>query len=264
VVIETTGLADPSPIAHTFMASDLADKLRLDGIVTVVDARHLEKELNDGPEPRVQIAFADVILLNKTDLVSPQELAGVESRIRSMNPLAQIHRTQQSQIEIAKILNVKARELSTPLTIFKEPAAHDHDHDHAHGHDHKCDEHCDHDHDHKHDHDHAHEEPHHHHHDESVRSFYIEEERPLDLKKLEVWLGELLKTLGADIYRSKGVLHIKGQPKRVVFQGVQMMFDSTPDRFWNPTEKRQSQLVFIGKDLDEAKIRTGFQQCLAS
>ncbi len=261
VIIETTGLADPSPIAHTFMASELAQHLRLDGIVTVVDARHLEKELNDGPEPRAQIAFADVILLNKTDLVSPADLARVESRIRGMNSLAQIHRTQNSRIEVGKILNVRARELTAPLTVHSQAEAHDHDHDHKHGHDHVCGEHYDHDHDH--DHEHGHEEPHHHH-DESVHSFYIEEERPLDLKKVETWLGELLQTLGADIYRSKGVLHIKGQPKRVVFQGVQMMFDAAPDRFWNANEPRRSQLVFIGRELDEAKIRTGFATCIAA
>ena len=257
VIIETTGLADPSPVAHTFMASELAEHLRLDGIVTVVDARHLEKEMNDGPEPRAQIAFADVILLNKTDLVSPADLARVESRIRGMNALAQIHRTHNSQIDPGKILNVKARELSTPITVFKGEVHHEHEHDH------KCDEHCDHDHEHAHDHEHDHEEPRHHH-DESVRSFYIEEERPLDLPKLEAWLSVLLKSLGADIYRSKGVLYIKGQPKRVVFQGVQMMFDSAPDRFWNADEKRKSQLVFIGRELDEAKIKAGFQACVAA
>jgi G3E family GTPase len=260
VIIETTGLADPSPIAHTFMASDLANHLRLDGIVTVVDARHLAKELNDGPEPRAQIAFADVILLNKTDLVSPLELADIEARIRGMNGLAQIHRTQKSQIDAGKILNVRARELSAPLPEFKEPQ---HEHaDHDHDHDHKCDEHCEHDHDHEHKHDHGHEEPHHHH-DESVKSFYIEEERPLDLKKLETWLGELLNSLGADIYRSKGVLYIQGHAKRVVFQGVQMMLDSAPDRLWNVGEKKKSQLVFIGRELDEKKIREGFEQCVA-
>ena len=97
-----------------------------------------------------------------------------------------------------------------------------------------------------------------------MKSFYIEEERPLDLPKLENWLGELLKNLGANIYRSKGVLNIKGQPKRVVFQGVQMLFDSAPDRFWSAGEKRRSQLVFIGKDLDEAKIRSGFEQCIVA
>ncbi|MDB6111415.1 MAG: Cobalamin synthesis protein [Pedosphaera sp.] len=261
VIIETTGLADPSPSAHTFMASDRADQMRLDGIVTVVDARNLEKELNDGPEPLAQIAFADVILLNKADLVSPEELARVEARVRSMNALAQIHRTEKSQIEVGKILNVRARELTTPLTVFKEEAPHAHDHDHEHEHDHKCDEHCDHDHEHLEE--HKHDEPHHHH-DELVRSFYIEEPRPLDMTKLETWLSELLKTLGEDIYRSKGILNIKGQPKRVVFQGVQMMFDAAPDRFWNADEPRKSQLVFIGRELDEVKIKAGFEECVAA
>jgi G3E family GTPase len=255
VVIETTGLADPSPVAHTFMASELAEHLRLDGIVTVVDARHLDKELDDGPEARAQIAFADVILLNKTDLVSPAELERVESRIRGMNALARIHRTQKSQIDAGSILNVKARELNAPLPELKAEQ-HKHEH-HDHEREHVCDEDCDHEHGHK------EAQEHHPHHDESVRSFYIEEDRPLDLKKVEAWLSELLKKLGADIYRSKGVLHIKGQPKRVVFQGVQMMFDAAPDRFWNPNEKRRSQLVFIGKELDEAKIRAEFEQCVA-
>jgi G3E family GTPase len=259
VLIETTGLADPSPVAHTFMASDLAQKLRLDGIVTVVDARHFEQELEQGPEPRAQIAFADVILLNKTDLVSPEELARVEGRIRSMNALAKIHRTQRSQIEVGKLLGIQARELSTPLALPangriglspKPDDQHSHaDCDHEHGHCH-----------HEHDHDHAHA---HGHHDELVRSFYIEEERPLDLPKLEKWLSELLKNSGESIYRCKGVLHIKGIPKRVVVQGVQMMFDSAPDRFWNPGERRASQFVFIGKELDEAAIRAGFATCLA-
>ncbi|HWY77067.1 MAG TPA: GTP-binding protein, partial [Verrucomicrobiae bacterium] len=123
VIIETTGLADPSPIAHTFMASELAEHLRLDGIVTVVDARHLEKEMADGPEPRAQIAFADVILLNKTDLVNGDELNRIDTRIRGMNRLARIYRTHNSQIDIASILNVKARELSAPLPVLSE--AHD-------------------------------------------------------------------------------------------------------------------------------------------
>jgi len=270
VIIETTGLADPSPIAHTFMASELAEHMRLDGIVTVVDARHLEKELNDGPEPRAQIAFADVILLNKADLVTPEELAKVEARIKSMNALAKIHRTTKSQIEVGKILNVKARELNAPLPEIKEEHHHhehdhecgehcDHDHKHHHEHGHECGEHCDHEHDHQ----HGEHDGHHHHHDEFVKSFYIEEERPLDLKKLEKWLGELLNSLGANIYRSKGVLNIKGMPKRVVFQGVQMMLDSAPDRFWSAGEKKKSQLVFIGRELDEKTIREGFEECVA-
>jgi G3E family GTPase len=252
VLIETTGLADPSPIVHTFKASDLADRLRLDGIVTVVDARHLEKELEDAPEPAVQLAFADVILLNKTDLVSPDELERVETRIRKMNSLAALYRTENSRIEPSKIFDLKAREVSGPFTI-PESAAHEHDHHHdEHGHDHA------------HEHDHHHEgEHHHHHHDESVASFYLSDDRPLDLKKVEAWLTEMIRDLGANIYRSKGILQIKGQAKRVVFQGVQMMFDAQPDRLWNVGERRLSQLVFIGRDLDEAKIRRGFASCIA-
>ncbi len=226
VLIETTGLADPSPVAHTFMMPNMTKTMRLDGIVTVIDAAHIEKELADGPEPSAQIAFADVIVLNKTDLVSPADLSRIENRIRQMNRLAKIHRTQKSQIEVSKLLNVKARDLSAPLTLAAG--------EHSHGH-----------------------------HDEAVKSFFFSDDRPLDLKKVEAWLGEIINELGANIYRSKGILHIKGQPKRVVFQGVQMMFDATPDRFWNADEKRQSQLVFIGKELDEEKIRAGFNACLA-
>jgi G3E family GTPase len=266
VLIETTGLADPSPIAHTFMASELRENLRLDGFVTVVDARHFEKELEQGPEPRAQIAFADVILLNKTDLVSAEEADRIQARIRGMNALARIHRTLKSQIEIGKLLNIKARELSAPLEFAKGAAgpatipliesgpgaAHvSGEDDHSY---------CDHDHGHC---DHNHEDAPHGHHDELVRSFYIEEERPLDLSRLEKWLNELLNSSGESIYRCKGVLHIKGIPKRVVVQGVQMLLDSAPDRFWNVGERRLSQFVFIGRELDEPAIRAGFQSCLA-
>lgn len=252
VLIETTGLADPSPLVHTFKASDLADKMRLDGIVTVVDARHLEKELADGPEPTAQIAFADVVLLNKTDLVSSEELLGVEARIRKINSLATLHRTLNSSIEPSKIFNLKARELAGNFSL-PESATHETNHSH-HGHDHNCAPDCDHDHDH---------DQHHHHHDESVTSFYLSDDRPLDLKKVEAWLSELIRELGSNIYRSKGILQIQGQAKRVVFQGVQTMFDAKPDRLWNVGEKKVSQLVFIGKELDEAKIRRGFVGCVA-
>jgi len=244
VLIETTGLADPNPVVHTFKASELAENLRLDGIVTVVDARHLDKELDDSPEPRAQIAAADVVILNKTDLVSEAELDRLEARIRKMNRLAHIYKTQRSQIDPAKILNLKARELSAPLIVHQDH----HEHASADHHEHHSDEAHDHDHD--------------HHHDEEVVSFYLSEERPLDLAKVEAWLSEIIRTMGDKLYRSKGILHIKGQPKRVVFQGVQTMFEAVPDRFWNTGEKRISQMVFIGKDLDEKKIRTGFQNCL--
>ena len=187
VLIETTGLADPSPVIHTFKASDLAEKLRLDGVVTVVDARHFEKELHDGPEPAAQVAYADVILLNKTDLVSPEELEKVETRIRKINSLAALHRTQNSQIDPAKIFNLKSRELtnlSLPESVAKTEQQHDHDHGHDHGHDHD----------------------HHHHHDEGVTSFYISDDRPLDLKKIEAWLTEIIRDHGGNLYRSKGIL----------------------------------------------------------
>jgi G3E family GTPase len=257
VLIETTGLADPSPVAHTFKASELAEKLRLDGVVVVADAKHLEKELHDGPEPAAQIGFADVILLNKTDLVSAEDLEKVEGRIRKMNSLAALHHTQNCQIDPAKIFNLKARELAGAFELPESVRQPEHDHDHHHGH--HGDDHGEHQ---QHD-DHDHEHHHHHHHDESVSSFYISDDRPLDLKKVEAWLTEVIRDLGANIYRSKGILQVKGQAKRVVFQGVQTMFDARPDRLWNVGEKRVSQLVFIGKDLDEAKIRRGFAACLA-
>jgi len=261
VLIETTGLADPGPVAHTFMASELAERMRLDGIVTVVDARHIEKELSEAPEPAQQIAFADVLLLNKLDLVSPADVERIEARLRKMNPLTAIHRTTNSQIDPARLLNLRARDLSAGMTLpasASQPPGLEHDeHDHSH---------CDHDHG------HCEHEPSgeqeeaahvHGHHDESVSSFYISDERPLDLKKVEAWLSEVIRELGEKIYRSKGILQIRGQPKRVIFQGVQMMFDARPDRLWNVGERRMSQLVFIGRELDEARIRRGFAACVA-
>ncbi|MDB6054051.1 MAG: Cobalamin biosynthesis protein CobW [Verrucomicrobiales bacterium] len=245
VVIETTGLADPGPIAQTFGQKELADKLRLDGIITVVDARHFEKELNTAPETRQQVAFADVLLLNKADLVESAELEKLEGTLQRMNPLAKIYRTQKSQIDVAKILNIKAREATTPLPVFPSrggfkilnnppPVPH------------------------------SEVEHHHHHHDDDVSSFYFTEDRPLDLNKTEAWLGNVINTLGDRIYRCKGILYVKGQPKRLVFQGVQMMFEAYPDRFWNVGEQKQSQLVFIGKELNQKEIQGTFESCLAT
>jgi G3E family GTPase len=261
VIIETTGLADPSPVAHTFMASELAERLRLDGIVTVVDARHIDKELGEAPEPAQQIAFADVLLLNKTDLVSPADADRIEARLRKMNSLAVIHRTTHAQIDPARLLNVGARDLTTGMTLpapaAQPPELEHEEHDHSH---------CDHDHGHC-EHESASElkgQTHTHgRHDESVSSFYISDDRPLDLQKVEAWLTEVIREMGEKIYRSKGILQIRGQPKRVIFQGVQMMFDARPDRVWNVGERRMSQLVFIGKELDEARIRRGFAGCVA-
>lgn len=254
LLIETTGLADPSPVAHTFFIPELADKVRLDGIVTVVDAPHVEKELEQAPETRQQIAFADVLLLNKTDLVSPADLARIEHRLRHMNQLAKIYHTQRSQIDLGKILNLKARDISTAKDIHVEEeqqhedcdeCGHDHDHDHGQGHDH--------------DHGHAHG-----HHDNDVRSFFVKEKRPLDQVKMEKWLSDLLSGEGAgDLYRSKGFMYLRGQAKRVLFHSVQMMYEAKPDRFWEPNEPKETQLVFIGKNLDETKIRRDIEACVA-
>lgn len=270
LLVETTGLADPSPIAHTFMLPELADHVKLDSIVTMVDARHVESVLNKAPEAQPQIAFADVILLNKTDLVEEADLQRVETRLRKMNNLAKIHRTERSNVDVGTVLGVKARELFSPLEVQEDPHAHSHDHDHD-CQDTECsDESHDHSHSHSHshshgpgEHDHAGDEVPEHRHDDSVGSFYIQEDRPLDLKKTEKWLSGLLGESGEQIYRSKGILYIKGVPKRVVFQGVQMMFDCSPERFWNQDEKRESRFVFIGQDLDEQKIRSEFETCLA-
>jgi G3E family GTPase len=245
------------------MASELAERLRLDAIVTLVDARHIDKELDEAPEPAQQIAFADVLLLNKTDLVSPAEADRIEARLRKMNSLAAIHRTTNAQIDPARLLNVRARDLSAGMALpasASQPSELEHEHD---GHDHS---HCDHDHGHcEHEPAGEHEDSGHTHahHDESVSSFYISDDRPLDLQKVEAWLSEVIREMGEKIYRSKGILQIRGQPKRVIFQGVQMMFDARPDRLWNVGERRMSQLVFIGKQLDEARIRRGFAACLA-
>lgn len=243
VLIETTGLADPGPVAGTFRTTELAERLRLDAIVTVVDAKHLEKELDDAPEASAQLGFADVILLNKTDLVSETDLERVERRIRKINSVAKIQRTERAQVPVAELLNIKAHELKTAFVLPDEEPEHQHDHEHDHGHE---------------------EGHHHHHHDEAVKSFFIVDERPLDLRRLENWLTGVIQEMGPKIYRSKGILHVAGQPKRIVFQGVQMLFDAAPDRFWNIGEKRLNQLVFIGKDLDEGALRSGFEGCIAN
>ena len=246
VLIETTGLADPGPIAQTFAMPELRDKVRLDAIVTVVDARHIEKELMDAPEAKPQIGFADVLLLNKTDMVTATDLDRVEAKIRRINPLAKIHRTERSQIDLGLILNLKARETLAPLNLPAKrsglilqsdgpglSADATHTHDHAH-------------------------------HDESVTSFYFNDDRPLDMKKTEAWLGDVLTEFGPRIYRSKGILNIKGSAKRIVFHGVQQTFDAQAERLWNMGEHKTNHLVFIGKDLDEAILRKGFEGCFAT
>jgi G3E family GTPase len=250
VLIETTGLADPGPVAQTFFTDEeVKESFSLDGIVTVVDARHVGLHFDDMREVREQIGFADVILLNKTDLVSPAELEKTEARIRKMNPMAKLYRTENAAIDLTKVLNVGGFDLKRALELepdFLKAAEEEHDHDHDHeGEDH-----------------HEHEEEHDHHHDEDVTSVGIRTPGDLDEKKLSEWLGTLLRTKGQDIFRMKGVLAVKGREMRFVFQGVHMLMDGRPGRPWG-AEPRQNTLVFIGRNLDRQALNDGFRACLA-
>lgn len=227
LVIETTGLADPAPVIQTFFVDeDLKDKIALDAVVTVVDAKHIQQHW-EADEAQEQIAFADVILLNKTDLVTPQELDELESKIKAMNGMAKIYRTQNSELGMDALLGVQAFDLDRALEIDPEFLNED-----------------------------AHE------HDETVKSFAIVESGALDGEKLNNWLGQLLQTKGVDIFRMKGILNIAGEDLRFVFQGVHMLFDGKPDRPWKEGETRKNELVFIGRNLDEAQLREDFKQCL--
>ena len=424
ILVETTGLADPGPVAQTFFSDgEIKASYRLDGIVTLVDAKHISLHLDDAPEAKAQIAFADRILLNKCDLVSAEELDRLAERIHGINAVAKVHRTTQADLSVDLVVNLHAFDLDHKLSLdgdflekelpFEWSGAyhldagehtlkleagpdpvmgvvllqldtHGHGHDHGHGeehahdcgHDHgaeghKHDHECGHDHDHDqghdaeahgHTHEHGHDhgeaehchgglhdalhtaedeatslfsypaatvrnggelkpgkklhklvigedggsyrvtipahgdyalftqhglaefsgrlekagktiKPEHEHdhgghvhehkHDETVTSVGIEEPRELDPKKLNNWLSELLQSKGADIFRMKGILNLKGSPSRFVFQGVHMMFEGKADRPWKDAAERKSQLVFIGRDLDREALNAGFRRCLA-
>jgi G3E family GTPase len=227
IVIETTGLADPAPVIQTFFLDDEVKALsHLDAVVTVVDTKHVQLHW-DAAEVQEQIAFADVILLNKTDLVSVAAVDRLEQKIRVINALCKIYRTQNAAVEMETILGVQAFDLPRALAIDPEFLGEE-----------------------------AHE------HDESVGSIAIVEPGAADAQKLQTWIAELLRTQGTDIFRMKGILHIQGDDRRYVFQGVHMMFDGTPDRAWRADERRQNQLVFIGRNLDEAQLKAGFKACL--
>jgi G3E family GTPase len=252
------------------MDDEMKAALKVDAVVTLVDAKHVGLHFDDSMEVKEQIAFADVILLNKTDLVTPAELDKLESRIHTMNKLARIHRCQDAGVDLDKVLDVHGFDLDRILELephfLGEEPSHDHDHhDHSHcDHDHG---HCEHDHDHgdghdhghSHDHDHAHD----HEHDESIKSVGIEVTGEADGKKLNDWLGKLLAEQGVNIFRMKGVIAVKGQARRVVFQGVHMILQAQPDREWKAGEARKNILVFIGRDLDREALNKGFRDCLA-
>ena len=276
IVVETTGLADPGPVAQTFFVDeDVSRRARLDSIVTVVDARHLPLRLKDSREAEEQIAFADVIVLNKTDLVSQDELADVERRIRSVNRFAQIHRATKCDVPLDKVLDRGAFDLNRILDLepdfLKQNPAHGepgHVHDEHCGHDHHHDHHAGHDHGHNPAHGepgHVHDEHcgHDHEHDTTVKSVSLAVEAPIDARKFDAWIGELLASQGQNILRSKGILDFKGSDKRFVFQAVHMIKDGDFQRPWRPDERRFSRLVFIGRDLDQPALQAGFEGCRA-
>ncbi|HWK94962.1 MAG TPA: GTP-binding protein [Pseudolabrys sp.] len=251
IIVETTGLADPAPVAQTFfMDENVGAKTKLDAVVTVADAKWLKDRLKDAPEAKNQIAFADVIVLNKTDLVTPAELDEVEARIRGINPYATMHRTERAQVAIKDVLGRNAFDLDRILEIEPEfLTADDHDHDHHH--------------DHGHDHGHHHHHGLKHYHDEEMQSISMSSEKPLNPDKFFPWIQELVQTEGKDILRCKGILSFKDDDERFVFQGVHMILDGDHQRKWKDGEARISRAVFIGRHLPEEKIRKGFESCVA-
>jgi G3E family GTPase len=250
IIVETTGLADPAPVAQTFFVDqDVQNLARLDAVVTVADAKWLAARLRDAPEAKNQIAFADVIVLNKTDLVSAGELREVEARIRAINPYAKLHRAERCNVAIEDVLERKAFDLDRIMEIepdFLEVDDHDHDH---HGHDHS--------------HDHGHSHGLKHYHDEHMQSISLRLDGDVDPEKFMPWINDLTQTQGPNILRCKGIVAFAREPKRFVFQGVHMMLDGEPQREWKAGEKRASKVVFIGRDLQEEEIRKGFLACAA-
>jgi G3E family GTPase len=253
IIVETTGLADPAPVAQTFfMDENVGRRTKLDAVVTVADAKWLNDRLKDAPEAKNQIAFADVILINKTDLVSADELSEVEARIRGINPYARLHRTERAKIPLNEILERNAFDLDRILDIepaFLEGEEHDADHDHHH---HEKDD-----------------KPAHrhgglkHYHDEDMQSISLKSDKPLDPNKFFPWVQDLVQKEGPNILRCKGILAFKDDDRRFVFQGVHMILDGDHQRPWDKNERRDSRIVFIGRSLPDKKIAEGFDTCVA-
>ena len=231
ILVETTGLADPAPVAQTFFADDdVKARTRLDSITTVVDAKNVLARLGDSPEAADQIAFADQIVLNKTDLVSAAELASVEKRVREINPFAVIHKAERCDVPLDNVLGQGAFDLARILE--REP-------DFLNG------------------------EAHEHEHDGDIKSVSLTATKPLDGDRITAWLRALLAEQGQNILRAKGILDIKGRKERLAFQAVHMMMEGDFQRPWNDEEKRISRLVFIGRGLKRAELKRGFETCIA-
>ena len=229
ILIETTGLADPAPVASTFFVADeVKANIRLDAFVTVVDAVNLDANLDQCNEAVEQVAFSDIILINKLDLVTAAQVAEIEARIRKLNPLATIHHTINSDIDIAKVLNVGAFDLVQKLEVDPEFLGnHEHEHDVA------------------------------------IGSFVLHEAAPIDMNRFALWMNKVAQSRGDDLYRTKGIFNASGFNERIVFQSVRMLTTMRPERPWRPDEARMSQFVVIGKNIDRAEFAEGFARCVA-
>ena len=253
IVIETTGLADPGPVAQTFFMDDeIAESYLLDSILTLVDAKHAPTQLDQRQEARRQVGFADQIFISKSDLVDDAAVDELTHRLKHMNPRAPQRKVHFGEVPIAEVFDLKGFNLNAKLDIdpdfLKEEEAHDHDH-HDHDHDHEHGEHCDH--------------PHHHHHDDDVKSFVFRSDRPFVPAKLEDFLGAIVQVYGPKMLRYKGVLNMKGTDRRVIFQGVHQLMGSDLGAKWSPGEKKTSKMVFIGIDLPRDVFMQGLEGCLA-
>ncbi|MFJ8259635.1 CobW family GTP-binding protein [Peribacillus asahii] len=229
VLIETTGLADPAPVAQTFFMDELlSETFEVDSIITVVDCKHVTKHLDYHDEAQEQIAFADVIILNKTDLISEENLQELEGRIIQMNPTAKRLYGQNCNVELKDILGIHTFDINHKLEV--DP--------------------------------HFLEDHHHHEHDDKVSSVAFRENRPLNLEKVNQWMSQLIQEKGEDLLRYKGILYIEGIENRLVFQGLHMLFSGRPDRKWKENETKVSELVFIGKDLNKKELEQQFKNCI--
>ena len=230
IIVETTGLADPAPVAQTFFVDqEVADRTKLDAIVTVADAVHLDTQLGEHHEAEEQVAFADVILLNKTDLIDISNLEHVEARIRKINPYAKIIKTARCAAPLEEIVGLNAFSLDRVLEVEPDFLDSDHDHDHDH--------------------------------DDDITSVSFVSDTPLDFDKFQSWFGQVLQTRGQDILRSKGILDFAGHEDRYVFQGVHMLMDGSPMGAWPKDKPRSSRVVFIGRNVENMGLKEGFEAC---
>ncbi|MBH0239526.1 CobW family GTP-binding protein [Methylobrevis albus] len=256
IIVETTGLADPVPVAQTFfMDDDVRKAAKLDAIVTVVDAKHFLARLADSTEAEDQVAFADVILLNKTDLVTAEELKAVEETIHQLNPFAKVTKTSRCSVPLSEVLDRGAFDLERMLELEPQFLEAGHDHEHV------CGPDCDHDHhDHSHDH-HGHDHGHHHHHLTDITSVSLKGAAVVPERFIK-WIGEVTQSEGPNILRLKGIMAFENEPQRYVVQGVHMIVEGDLQRPWRGDEPRESRLVFIGRHLDKAALERAFTACL--